>query len=105
MTSSATPPGPEYDLATQAGRAALVREIRDMVVDHFRDDWQRRCADVAGFALYALRTQGVNSYRIACGRVVETPNATARTGKPPVTRYEGFLSPTGGERVPHVACR
>ena len=102
MTTSATPAGPDYDLTTPAGRAALVREIRGMVGDHFKADWQRRCADVAGFALYALRTQGVHSYRIACGRVEETPLATAKTGKPPVVRYEGFLSPTGEGSEYHV---
>jgi hypothetical protein len=73
-----------------------------MVGDHFKADWQRRCADVAGFALHVPRTQGVNSCRVACGQVVETPLATAKTGKPPGTRYEGFLSPTGDGSEYHV---
>jgi hypothetical protein len=102
MTASATPIGPDYDLTTPAGRTSLVREIRTMVADQFKADWQRRCADVAGFALYALRTQGVHSYRIACGSVVETEQATAKTGESPKVRYEGFLSPTGDGSEYHV---
>jgi hypothetical protein len=89
-------------LTTEEGRADLVREIRGMVGDRFKDDWRRRCADVAGFALHALRSLGVTSYRIAAGRVDETTRATAKTGKAPRVRYEGVLSEAGRQSEYHV---
>lgn len=102
MSANATPGGLAFDLSQAADRVDFVAEVRRMVSDHFKGDWLRRCPDVAGFALYALRLQGVNSYRIACGRVVETSLATAKTGKPPLVRYEGFIDPEGKKSEYHV---